>query len=116
MPGTSTGSLAPCRAGGSTGNHFDHSSFIPAKSCGSRRMKVALATLSSELPAASRIAFTLLKHCRVYSWIVSPTMWPVAGSKGPWPDTNTRPAAVTAWLYTGDAGARSVLTVDLDTG
>ena len=29
------GSFAPCRAGGSTGNHFTHSSFIPAKSASS---------------------------------------------------------------------------------
>jgi hypothetical protein len=28
-PGTFTGNLAPCRAGGLAGNHFKYSSFIP---------------------------------------------------------------------------------------
>src|SRR4051812_17846491 len=42
------GSLAPCLAGGSPGNHLAHSSFIPAKSDSSARMKVALTTLARE--------------------------------------------------------------------
>jgi hypothetical protein len=57
MPGTSTGSFAPCRTGGSIGNHDCHSSFIPTKSSGSRRMKVALSTFSSELQAPDRYPF-----------------------------------------------------------
>src|SRR4029079_5890882 len=55
-PGTRTGSFAPWRAGGLDGNHFSHSSFMPAKSSSSASTIVALTTLSSELPAASRIA------------------------------------------------------------
>ena len=52
------------------GNHACHSSFIPAKSSGSRRMNVALTMLFSELPAASRTADTFFKHRRVCSWTV----------------------------------------------
>jgi hypothetical protein len=33
--------------------------------------------------------------------MVVPLMAPVAGSVGAVPDTNTRPAALTAWLYVG---------------
>ena len=51
-PGIRTGSFAPCRAGGFAGNHLTHSSFMPAKSASSRRMTVALATRSSDVPAA----------------------------------------------------------------
>jgi hypothetical protein len=76
------GSCAPCRAGGWSRNQRLHSSFIPAKSDSSSRMKVACTTLSIELPAAVRIASTFLRHWRVCSWIVSPTTSPVAGSKG----------------------------------
>ena len=66
-PGILTGSLAPWRAGGSTGNHFTHSSFIPAKSASSRRITVALTTLSREVPAALRMADTFSRHCLVCS-------------------------------------------------
>ena len=45
------GSFAPWRAGGSTANHLFHSSFMPAKSLSSPRMKVALTALSSALKA-----------------------------------------------------------------
>jgi hypothetical protein len=109
-PGIRTGNFAPCRAGGFTGNHLTHSSFIPVKSDSSSRMTVALTTCSSDVPAALRISDTFFRHCLVCSWIVSPTIFPVAGSWGPVPDTNTRPAARTAWLYAGGgegaAGAR----------
>src|ERR1700683_2797005 len=101
MPGMRTGNFAPCRAGGFVGNHLIHSSFIPAKSVSSRTMTVALTTRSSEVPAALRMADTFSRHCRVCSWIVSPTIFPVTGSCGPVPETNTRPAARTAWLYIG---------------
>ena len=97
MPLGRTGSLAPWRAGGSVGNHLPHSSFMPAKSVSSARMKVALTTMPRELPAASRMASTFLRHWRVCSWMVSPTTLP-AVSKGPWPETNTKPPAFTAWL------------------
>src|SRR6202451_3399081 len=100
-PGIRTGNFAPCRAGGFVGNHLIHSSFIPAKSVSSRTMTVALTTRSSEVPAALRMADTFSRHCRVCSWIVSPTIFPVTGSCGPVPETNTRPAARTAWLYVG---------------
>src|SRR5580692_9178356 len=100
-PGTRTGSFAPCRAGGFAGNHLTHSSFIPAKSASSRRMTVALTTCSRELPAAWRMADTFFRHCLVCSWIVSPTIFPVPGSCGLVPETKTRPAARTAWLYVG---------------
>src|SRR5580692_7294045 len=100
-PGIRTGNFAPCRAGGSAGNHLIHSSFIPAKSVSSRRMTVALTTRSSEVPAALRMADTFSRHCRVCSWIVSPIIFPVTGSCGPVPETNTKPAALTAWLYVG---------------
>jgi hypothetical protein len=114
MPGIRTGSFAPCRAGGSTGNHLIHSSFIPAKSVSSRRMTVALTTCSRELPAALRMADTFSRHCLVCSWIVSPTIFPVAGSCGPVPETNTRPAARTAWLYVGGGdGALDVRMMSL---
>ena len=56
MPGTRAGSLAPWRAGGSEGNHLSHSSFIPGKSSSSASTTVTLTILSSELPAASRMA------------------------------------------------------------
>ena len=45
------GILAPCRAGGLSGNPFSHSSFIPANSSSSAITTVALTTLSIELPA-----------------------------------------------------------------
>ncbi len=38
------------------------------------------------------------RHWCVCARIVAPTTAPVAGSKGPVPETNTRPAALTAWL------------------
>src|SRR5580704_5389592 len=104
MPGIRTGNFAPCRAGGFAGNHLTHSSFIPAKSVSSRMMTVALTTRSREVPAALRMADTFSKHCLVCSWIVSPTIFPVAGSCGLVPETNTRPAARTAWLYVGGGG------------
>ena len=77
------GSLAPCRAGGFTGNHLIHSSFMPAKSASSARMNVALTTFAIELHEASRIAATLLRHCAVCCWMVAPTTSPELGSKGP---------------------------------
>jgi len=109
--GIRTGSLAPCRAGGFAGNHLIHSSFIPAKSVSSKSMTVALTVRSSEVPAASRIAATFLKHCRVCSWIEFPTIFPVIGSWGPVPDTNTRPAARTAWLYMGGGDGAFVVRI-----
>jgi hypothetical protein len=109
IPGIRTGNLAPCRAGGFAGNHLIHSSFIPAKSVSSRRMTVALTTRSSEVPAASRMAEIFFRHCLVCSWIVSPTIPPVTGSCGLVPETNTRPAARTAWLYAG--GGEGALAV-----
>ncbi len=114
MSGIRTGSFAPCRAGGFAGNHLIHSSFIPAKSVSSRRMTVALTTRSREVPAASRMAETFFKHCLVCSWTVFPTIFPVTGSCGPVPDTNTRPADRTAWLYVGGgAGALGVRIISL---
>jgi hypothetical protein len=50
------GSLAPWRAGGFLINHLFHSSFMPAKSSDSAKMKVAFTALSSVVPAASRMA------------------------------------------------------------
>jgi hypothetical protein len=115
MPGIRTGNFAPWRAGGFTGNHLIHSSFIPAKSVSSRRMTVALTTRSREEPAALRMADTFARHCLVCSWIVSPTIFPVIGSCGPVPETNTRPAARTAWLYVGGGnGALGVRMMSLD--
>src|ERR1700685_3946769 len=113
-PGIRTGNFAPCRAGGFAGNHLIHSSFIPAKSVSSRRMTVALTIRSREVPAALRMADTFSKHCLVCSWIVSPTIFPVTGSCGPVPETNTRPAARTAWLYVGGGeGALGVRMMSL---
>jgi hypothetical protein len=40
----------------------------------------------------------LARHCRVCPWIVDSAMVPVAGSTGAVPETNTKPAATTAWL------------------
>src|ERR1700689_1774582 len=114
MPGIRTGNFAPWRAGGFAGNHLIHSSFIPAKSVSSRRMTVALTIRSREVPAALRMADTFSRHCLVCSWIVSPTIFPVLGSCGPVPETNTRPAARTAWLYAGGGdGAFSVRMMSL---
>ncbi len=104
-PGMSSGSFAPCRAGGSVGNQRRHSSFMPAKSAGSPRMKVMLTIRSSALPLESRMAWILVRHCRVCSWIVVPTMAPDAGSKGPCPDTKIRPPALIACECWG-SGAR----------
>ena len=42
------------------------------------------------------------RHWRVCSWIVGPAISPLAASKGPCPDTKTRPAARMAWLYEND--------------
>jgi hypothetical protein len=109
MPGMRTGSLAPWRAGGSSGNHLTHSSFMPAKSDSSSRITVALATLDSELPAAARMAVMFFKHCAVCSWIVEPVIAPDAGSCGPVPETKTRPATLMAWLYVGGAFGASVV-------
>ena len=78
---------------------------MPAKSFSSASTTVALTILSSELPAASRMAVTLVRHCRVCSWMVSPMMAPVAGSAGAVPETKTRPAPLTAWLYVGGGAA-----------
>jgi hypothetical protein len=114
MPGTRTGNFAPCGAGGFAGNHLIHSSFIPAKSVSSRRITVKLTARSREVPAALRMADTFSKHCLVCSWIVSPTIFPVTGSCGPVPETNTKPAARTAWLYVGGgAGALGVRMMSL---
>jgi hypothetical protein len=104
-PGILAGSFAPWRAGGSEGNHRTHSAFMPAKSSSSASTTVALTSLSRELPAASRIAAMLVRHCRVCSSMVSPTRAPVAGSAGAVPETKTRPAALTAWLYVGGGAA-----------
>src|SRR3569833_1968267 len=95
------GSLAPCLAGGSTGNHLIHSTFMPPKSASSQRMKVALTTRSRELPAAFKIAEMLARHRAVCSPIVVPTTAPDVGSKGPIPETKTSPFALIAWLYAG---------------
>src|SRR5438445_5436871 len=77
-------------------------------------MTVKLATRSREVPAALRMADTFFKHCLVCSWIVSPTIFPVTGSCGPVPETNTRPAARTAWLYVGgEDGASGVRMMSL---
>jgi hypothetical protein len=81
-------------------------------------MNVADTIRSVDDPAARRMASTLRKHCLVCSWIVPPTIAPVAGSNGPWPVTNTRPAATTAWLYgnprSGSGlGASGVLMITL---
>src|ERR1700735_5255870 len=114
MPSTRTGNFAPCRAGGFVGNHLIHSSFIPAKSVSSRRMTVALTIRSRDVPAALRMAETFSRHCLVCSWIVSPTIFPVTGSCGPVPETNSRPAARTAWLYVGGGdGALGVQMMSL---
>jgi hypothetical protein len=110
-PGIRTGSFAPCRAGGFAGNHLIHSSFIPAKSASSRRMTVALTTRSRDVPAASRMAETFFRHCRVCSWIVSATIFPVTGSCGPVPETKTSPAARTAWLYAGGGDGAFVVRI-----
>ena len=45
-PGMRVGSFAPLRAGGFSGNHLNHSSFMPAKSSFLAITTVALATLS----------------------------------------------------------------------
>src|SRR5690606_192156 len=100
-----------CRAGGSVGNHRSHSSFMPAKSSSSARITVALATLSIELPADSRMAWMLVRHWRVCSWTVSPADSPVAGSTGEVPDTKIRPPALVAWLYVGGAAGASVVRI-----
>src|ERR1700729_2506135 len=114
MPEIRTGNFAPCRAGGFAENHLIHSSFIPAKSVSSRRMTVTLTTRSREVLAALRMADTFSRHCLVCSWIVSPTIFPVNGSCGPVPETNTRPAARTAWLYMGGGdGALGVRMMSL---
>jgi hypothetical protein len=114
MPGIRTGNFAPCRAGGFAGNHLIHSSFMPAKSVSSRRMTVTLTTRSREVPAALRMADTFSKHFLVCSWIVSPIIFPVTGSCGPVPETNTRPAARTAWLHVGGGdGAPGVRMMSL---
>src|ERR1700691_4939456 len=114
MPGIRTGNFAPCLAGGSDGYHLIHSLFIPAKSVSSRMMTVALTTRSRELPAAFRMADRFSRHCLVCSWIVSPTIFPVTGSCGPVPETNTSPAALTAWLYVGGGdGAFGVRMISL---
>ena len=83
IPPGRIGSCALRRAGGATGNHLAHSSFIPAKSSSSARMNVALSTLSRPLPAAVRIAWTLARHCRVCSWMDVPTTSPLTGSTAP---------------------------------
>ncbi len=82
-PSTSSGCFAPVRAGGSLVNQRCHSSFMPAKSSPWRRMNSTLTTFAIELPAAVRIASQLRNAWRVCSWMVSPTIAPVAGSNGP---------------------------------
>src|SRR5262245_64945097 len=72
---------------------------MPAQSSSSASTMVALTTRSSEVPAASRITEMLVRLCRTCSWMVVPTIVPVAGSCGPVPETKTSPAAFTAWLY-----------------
>jgi len=75
---------------------------------------VALTTRSREVPAALRMADTFSRHFLVCSWIVSPTILPVSGSCGPVPETNTRPAARTAWLNVGGGeGALGVRMISL---
>ena len=75
---------------------------------------MTLTSRSREVPAALRMADTFSRHCLVCSWIVSPTIFPVIGSCGPVPETNTRPAARTAWLYVGGGdGAFAVRMISL---
>src|SRR5262245_57381859 len=100
-PGTRAGSFAPCLAGGFEGNQRRYSSFMPAKSSSSASTIVTLTILFRLLPAASRIAEMFVRHCLVCSWTVVPTNAPVNGSVGAVPETKTRPAALTAWLYVG---------------
>ena len=66
--------------------------------CSFQRVQFTSDLLPSDVPAASRIAAMLVRHCRVCSWIVVAPIWPVAGSVGAVPETNTSPAALTAWL------------------
>ena len=52
--------------------------------------------------------------CAACSPAVSPASSPVAGSMPSWPDTNTNPLALTAWLYAPSAaGASEVATASI---
>ena len=109
-PGIRAGSFAPCRAGGSTGNHVTYASFMPAKSSSSASTMVTLTILSIELPASSKMAAMLRRHWCVCSCTVVPTILPVPPSVGAVPETNTSPPAFTAWLYV--AGGLPALSVN----
>ena len=50
------------------------------------------------------------RHRAVCSRMLEPLMEPVVGSVGAVPETNTSPAALTAWLYAG--GGLAALSVN----
>ena len=77
------GSLATStveRAGGWSPTCCLYTSFIAGKSSRFWRNTVVLTRRSSPLPAASRTAEMLVRHCLVCSWIVLPVTAPVTGS------------------------------------
>src|SRR5918992_462974 len=86
---------------------------MPWKSPRFTRNTVVFTTLSTPLPASSRIAARLRNTCSVCSWIVSPTISVCPGSSASWPETNTRSPARIACEYGAPwngAGAFSVRT------
>ncbi len=64
IPGTRTGILAPCLAGGSVGNQRSHSSFAGAKSSSLAMISVALTAWAKLVPAPSKIAEILVTSRR----------------------------------------------------
>src|SRR3954451_322522 len=69
-------------------------------------------TASERLPpAAAHTVRRFSRHCRAWSPGVAPTSSPVSASSGIWPEQNSRPPALTAWLYGPTAaGASSAVT------
>lgn len=77
-----TGNFAPCRAGGSVGNHLVHSLLAEAKSSSSASIMEALTAFCRLLPAASRLAEIFRRHCATCASTIPSMNCPVEGSTG----------------------------------
>ena len=64
----------------------------------SDRKQVVLTTVDREAPPASKTACRFFSACSLCSSMVSPTMAPVPGSRGIWPDVNTSLPLTMPWL------------------
>ncbi len=63
------------------------------------------------VPAAARMLAMFFSDWAACSPAVSPASSPVAGSMPNWPETNTKPLALTAWLYAPSAAGADAVAI-----